>query len=217
MAISTPAIAVTSVGNATTANTVASGSWTPTAGELLLVFAATRNTTMSSPAISTTHANTSFTVAQTAQVSGAIGAVFGWAIVGSSPGSGAITVDFGASGIRHTLQIIRVASGFRSFGTIGLTASANQTSGTSITATLASAAPTRDLLIGFAANNNASDITAGTGSELEEISSTGGTPIIANVQYLNGGGGASMLWNGLNSSNATAILAAVRAPGARTT
>lgn len=198
---------IDSKGDNATATSITSNAFNPVAGATYLVFGGCRTGALGTVAITSTETDCEITVGSpTSQQGTTTACVYGMIKIGASPGTGkTVTVDFGVSTIRHTIQIVRVTGAHSAF-TIGLTGSHAQGTGSTCTTSFTSGSSDASSgVIGCCVSQGASNITADTGTELDEVQGGTSTVIRSNVQIASGAL-SSLVWGGMGSNTASIIL-----------
>lgn len=201
MALGTPTN-LTSGGNATASASDTTASFTPTANALVIAVssACRASSTPTTIAISSTHTGLvgSWTEITIRNSGGTAKQSLFYRMAGGSPSAGTLTFTYsGASNPTRKSWIVDEITGVDTTTPI-LQSTTNQTTGTTLTATLASAVLTGNKSYGSVVSIGAASITPGTGeTEIIEATSTGTAAARSQTEH---GTDANLDWSGLSAT-----------------
>lgn len=221
------ALAVPTTGT-TSANSIATGSLSPTGNALLVVFLGARSgvtTTMSSPAVADTFTGTgAWSVHQLAQTGGASHSTHLYvatAQAGSSPGTGTITASWSLSSGSTTRRVLAPLE-VTGFNTAAPVTQSNKNSGTgaTLTVTLSGSPVSTSLVLGAVASVNASgaDPSSVDFTELSDTSAGAAPELTLEIMYDSADADTTAEWESLGSqSEGAAVEIAVTTGGGAAT
>lgn len=192
MPIATPTQPTAPTFAGTAGATLDSGSFTPTAGALMIALAPSRTANSRASVTFTSGFGTvsGWTTATTYTEYGSalVATTIGWAIADGSPGAGVVTGTWSGTVNGRQLYVVEVASGFDTSSPIRQAKNDGAASGTSLTDDFSSTPLSGSLLLSVGAGNPTLVSTAPDTSwtELDEETNSG---MSSNVQYVAGSNG----------------------------
>lgn len=202
----TPSLAVAANADVVTASSITSGAFDVTKGDLIIAYGGCRTGTLAAPFVSTTCTGAVPKLEANPQSGSDTAEICGWFYAEATETGRTVTANFGVSGTRHTLTVLKMDGAHRGLP-VRQVKPGNQASGNSMTVTFDANPLASSQVIGAITNRAATNITADTGTELSEVGTGSGTTHIRqNVQYLTGTTNPAVSWSSLGNNTAAAIL-----------